>query len=146
MSRTDDALPPYAALLGIIVEPAGDADRAPTLRMEFTHALEGRPGMLHGGSTAGLLEMAAQVALNETRGRDGAALQSKPIGITIDYMRPGLPRPTFARGRVTRVGSRVATVIVEAWQTSPAEPIALARLHMLLRPATRDGEEPAVQR
>ena len=131
------ALPPYAALMGIIAEPGPAAGDPPVLRMDFTHALEGRPGHLHGGATAGLLEMAAHAALTASLGgaapgsADGAP-RFKPIGITIDYMRPGRSLPTFARGRVTRVGSRVATVIVEAWQEEGGPQIAAARLHMLL--------------
>lgn len=125
-------LPPYAALIGIVVEPGTDDGDPPILRMDFTHALEGRPGHLHGGATAGLLEMAAHAALATSLGSGADAPAFKPIGITIDYMRPGRSLPTYARGRVTRVGTRVATVIVEAWQDAAGTQIAAARLHMLL--------------
>lgn len=125
-------LPPYADLLGITVDQSGDAGEVPVLRMEFAHNLEGRPGHLHGGATAGLLEMAAVAALSASLAAEEKPPRFKPIGITIDYMRPGRERPTFARGRVTRVGSRVATVIVEAWQDEGEPAIAAARLHMLL--------------
>lgn len=129
------ALPPYAAMLGIGVEPVppGEAPgSAPTLRMDFHDGLAGRPGNLHGGAIAGLLDMAAHVALRASLNGDAGF---KPIGITIDYVRGGKHAPTFARGRVTRIGRRVATVIVEAWQDDPARHIAAARVHMLLKPA-----------
>lgn len=124
-------LPPYAGLLGIQLEPAGSDDAAPVLRVEFADGLAGRPGNLHGGAIAGLLDMAAYAALVHSLRAAGKEPRFKPIGITIDYVRGGKHRPTFARGRVTKVGSRVATVVVEAWQEEGKQ-IAAARLHMLL--------------
>lgn len=124
-------LPPYAGLLGIVLEPAVSEDAAPVLRMEFADGLAGRPGNLHGGAIAGLLDMAAYAALVHSLTQAGKEPRFKPIGITIDYVRGGKHRPTFARGRVTKVGSRVATVVVEAWQEEGKQ-IAAARLHMLL--------------
>lgn len=128
------SLPPYAAFLGITLEP-GAPDASPVLRMEFADALAGRPGNLHGGAIAGLLDMAAHAALTHELAQAGKAPRFKPIGITIDYVRGGKHKPTFARGRVTKVGSRVATVVVEAWQDDDRRQIAQARLHMLLAKA-----------
>lgn len=125
------SLPPYAGLLGIVLEPMVSEDAAPVLRMEFAEGLAGRPGNLHGGAIAGLLDMAAYAALVHALTQAGKEPRFKPIGITIDYVRGGKHRPTFARGRVTKVGSRVATVVVEAWQEEGKQ-IAAARLHMLL--------------
>lgn len=124
-------LPPYAAFLGITLEPGAPA-ASPILRMEFADSLAGRPGNLHGGAIAGLLDMAAHAALVHELSQSGKAPRFKPIGITIDYVRGGKHKPTFARGRVTKVGSRVATVVVEAWQDDDRRQIAQARLHMLL--------------
>lgn len=125
------ALPPYAGFLGITLEP-GAPDASPVLRMEFAEGLAGRPGNLHGGAIAGLLDMAAHAALTHELVQAGKVPRFKPIGITIDYVRGGKLKPTFARGRVTKVGSRVATVVVEAWQDDDRRQIAQARLHMLL--------------
>lgn len=127
---TGTALPPYARLLGISVEQANDG-ASPVLRMDFSAALAGRPGNLHGGAIAGLLDMAAHAALTSSLAASNRP-GFKQIGITIDYVRPGKQQPTFARGRVTRVGRRVATVIVEAWQEEGGPQMAAARLHMLL--------------
>jgi uncharacterized protein (TIGR00369 family) len=126
------ALPPYAALLGIAIEPDSPAGEAPVLRMDYSDALAGRPGNLHGGAIAGLLDMAAWAALTQSLIAAGQEPRFKPIGITIDYVRGGKIKSTFARGRVTKVGSRVATVIVEAWQDEGGPQIAAARLHMLM--------------
>ncbi len=128
-------LPPYASVLGIALcpaDPAADADSAPTLCMTYHDGIAGRPGMLHGGAIAGLMDMAAHVALRASLEPD---VTFKPIGITIDYVRGGRQTPTYARGRVTRIGRRVATVIVEAWQDDASRHIAAARLHMLLSPS-----------
>ena len=124
-------LPPYAGLLGILLEPAASPTDSPVLRMDFADGLAGRPGNLHGGAIACLLDMAAHAALVHELAQTGKAPRFKPIGITIDYVRGGKHRPTFARGKVTKVGSRVATVMVEAWQEEGKQ-IAAARLHMLL--------------
>jgi uncharacterized protein (TIGR00369 family) len=132
-------LPPYAALLGIAIESGSEPGQTPILRVDYSDALAGRPGALHGGAIAGLLDMAAHAALQSWLLAAGQAARFKPIGITIDYVRAGrAEKPTFARGKVTKVGSRVATVVVEAWQDEGGPQIAAARLHMLLAAASAD--------
>ncbi len=127
-----ELLPPYAALMGIALHD-DDGEGAPVLVAPFSDKLAGRPGHLHGGAIAGLLDMAAHAALVRSLESEGRSPRFKPIGVTIDYLRGGKERPTYARGRVTRVGTRVATVVVEAWQDESGGPtIAAARLHMLL--------------
>lgn len=149
-----DALPPYAQTMGIRILHAGDGARGPVLEMAFASGLSGRPGMLHGGAISGLLDMCASATLNHELRQRGVEPRFKPIGITIDFLRGGLKQPTFARGRVTRVGRRVATVMVEAWQADAADDqaplaptngniIAAARLHLRLGQdvaAEGDGE------
>lgn len=133
--RADDpanGLPPYAGAMGIAVRQSPGADAAPVLAMPFANCHSGRPGHLHGGAIAGLLDMAAHAALVHTLAQAGQSTRYKPIGMTIDYVRGGKEVATFARGRVTRVGSRVATVIVEAWQEEGGPQIAAARMHILL--------------
>lgn len=128
----DNLLPPYATLLGVVVTDAVTSDGLPILSMAYSDVHAGRPGMLHGGAIAGLMDMAAHAALTVSMIRSGQAPRFKPIGITIDYVRGGRQQPTLARARITRVGKRVATVVAEAWQDDPAQPIAAARLHMML--------------
>ena len=121
-------LPPYANLLGITLADATD----PTLLlMPSADTLLGRPSYLHGGAIGGLLEMAAIVALRCALAEDGGG-QIKPINVTVDYMRGGREKPTFARGSVTRLGGRVANVEATAWQDDAAKPIAAARMNYLI--------------
>lgn len=125
-------LPPYARLLGLEVAPGDD----PTLlMMPFGDQVLGRPGFLHGGAIGGLLEMAAIVALwkaiDDERGEEPQA-RIKPINVTIDYMRGGRDKTTFARATVTRLGTRVANVEASAWQDDPSKPISAARMNYLI--------------
>lgn len=120
-------LPPYAALLGIVEEPG---DGAPVLAMPFGDDVLGRPGFLHGGALGGLLEMAAIRALRHALDGDGSRI--KPINLTIDFMRGGRDKPTFAQGRVTRIGTRIANVEASAWQDDRTRPIAAARMNYLI--------------
>ena len=156
-SRRDTALNalvqgvPYMSWLGISFDRRGDEL---TAVLPFNEKLIGNPLLpaLHGGVTAAFLETAAIVELAWTAlwedmeaGRlspDAALPQTLPrlpktIDLTVDYLRSGLPRDSFARARVVRSGRRYASVHVEAWQDNRARPHAQATGHFLM-PA-RDG-------
>jgi uncharacterized protein (TIGR00369 family) len=120
-------LPPYAELLGLSIEPGA---LAPTFVMPFAHDVVGRPGFLHGGALAGLLEMAAIGALKQALDSEA---RIKPINVTVDYMRGGRDKVTRARGHITRLGNRIANVEVTAWQDEPGKPIAAARMNFLIQ-------------
>ena len=122
-------LPPYAQLLGLREEPV--ADGPPLLVMPFADPVIGRPGFLHGGAIAGLLEMAAIVALRHALAEEGGG-RIKPINVSLDFMRGGRDKPTRAAGVVTRLGTRVANVEASAWQDGPDKPIAKARMNYLI--------------
>lgn len=134
VARIAAGLPPYALSLGIGVEriEAG----APLLTLDFAEKVHGRPGFLHGGAIGGLLEMAAIAALRmalEQRGPDGAGLpRLKPVNVTVEFLRGGIDRRTYALGRVTRAGRRIANVSAEAWQDDSTRPIATAWMNVLL--------------
>lgn len=120
-------MPPYARLLGIdLVEDGG----VMLYRMPFGDIVLGRPGYLHGGAIAGLLEIAAIGTLR-------AALEEadlvKPINMSLSYMRGGTDRDTYAAATVTRLGSRVANVEAHAWQGDRDKPIAAAQLNLLVK-------------
>jgi uncharacterized protein (TIGR00369 family) len=83
---------------------------------------------LHGGAIGSLLESTAVLQLMW----DGPGVLPKTIGVTIDFLRPGRPVDTFARGAVTKQGRRVTNVRVEAWQDDRARPIAVAHGHFLI--------------
>lgn len=129
-----DELPPYARFLGIRAERWEGG--ALLYVMPFADVVLGRPGYLHGGAIAGLLEFAAFGALYQALGsREGVTV--KPINVTVQYMRGGTGHDTFAAATVTRLGKRVANVEAHAWQLDRAKPIAAAQLNLLLRRASR---------
>jgi uncharacterized protein (TIGR00369 family) len=125
-------LPPYAALLGASIE-SEDGTAAPVLAMPFGDDVTGRPGFVHGGALAGLLELAAITALEhalaaESRGEAGF----KPVNVTVDFMRGGREKLTRAQGHVSRLGSRIANVEAVAWQDDRDRPVAAARMNFLI--------------
>jgi uncharacterized protein (TIGR00369 family) len=122
-------LPPYADLLGLRTERA--ADGALLWVMPFREAVVGRPGYLHGGAIAGLLEFAALGTVYDLLGEEPARI--KPINVTVDFMRGGLDHDTFAAAVVTRLGGRIANVEAHAWQGDREKPIAAARMNLLIR-------------
>jgi uncharacterized protein (TIGR00369 family) len=123
-----DALPPYAAFLGIRIEASNGV---PLYVMRFGDVVLGRPGYLHGGAIAGLLEFAAFGALFAALGED--EVEAKPVNVTVQFMRGGVQHDTFASAVVTRLGKRVANVEAHAWQRDRARPIAAAQMNLLLR-------------
>ena len=56
----------------------------------------------------------------------------KVVDFSLDYLRPGRLRDTYASCVVVRQGRKVVNVSVTAWQTQRNEPIANARTHLLL--------------
>ena len=84
---------------------------------------------LHGGTLSALLEMASlfQLACEMTPEE-----MPKIVTITVDYMRSGQARDTYASASATRIGRRVANLRAHAWQDDPAKPIATANVNFLL--------------
>ncbi|MDE2434935.1 MAG: PaaI family thioesterase [Sphingomonadales bacterium] len=126
-------LPPYAEALGIAMDHDESGD--PVLYVDFSDRILGRPGFLHGGALSGLMEMAGFAALRAELGRRGEEMRIKPVNIQVEFMRGGTEQRTFAMGKVTRAGRRVALVNVEAWQDDRNKQIALAQMKFLLSPA-----------
>jgi uncharacterized protein (TIGR00369 family) len=123
-----DPLPPYAELLGLRTERGPDGELLWV--MPFREEVVGRPGFLHGGAIAGLLEFAALGTLYEALGPGSTA---RPINVSVDFMRAGTDHDTVAAAVVTRLGKRVANVEAHAWQQERAKPIAAARMNLLVR-------------
>ena len=98
--------------------------------MPFHDDVVGRPGFLHGGAIAGLLEFAAFTALDRALGDRNVI--KKPVTVTVDYMRGGTPQDTYAEAVIERLGNRMANVEAFAWQGEPGRPIASARINFLL--------------
>ena len=125
-----NVLTPYARSLGIAME--GWEDGVPVMRVDFIDAVEGRPEHFHGGATGGVLETAGYAALRAMlveRERDAVL---KPINITVQYLSAGKSQPSFAKGRVTKLGRRSANLTVEAWQDDRSRPIATAVMNVFM--------------
>jgi uncharacterized protein (TIGR00369 family) len=120
-------MPPYAEMLGISLVEAADE---PLYMMPFCDVVLGRPGFLHGGAIAGLLEIAAMGTVARAI---GPGVTVKPINMAVNFMRGGTDQDTFAGAVITRLGSRVANVEAHAWQAERDKPIASAQLNLLLR-------------
>ncbi|WP_312480586.1 PaaI family thioesterase [Stutzerimonas nitrititolerans] len=116
---------PYARLIDIQCLRLGDEM---VFRLPSNQDNIGNPTLpaLHGGVIAGFMEHAAMLHLLMFM---GSPHLPKIIDFSIDYLRAGLYRDTFAACQVWRQGRRVANVAVTAWQTNQAEPIATARCH-----------------
>lgn len=126
-------LPPYGLLLNLRFEEREDGL---LVVMPYHEGVVGRPGNLHGGAIAGLLEFTAWASLEREIGDESVVL--KPVTVTVDYMRPGVERDTFASAVIQRLGTNIANVEALAWQARRSQPIAAARLNFLLdRPARR---------
>jgi uncharacterized protein (TIGR00369 family) len=131
-------LPPYARFLGI--ETRRSATGELQFVMPFGDVVLGRPGYVHGGAIAGLLEFAAFGALYEALGAD-AEVTMKPVNVTVQYMRGAARHDTIAAATVTRLGNRIANVEAHAWQRDRAKPIAAAQLNVLLRRKKRPSPD-----
>ena len=129
---------PYADFLGVQFDRRGDEL---TGLLRFDDSLIGNPVLpaLHGGVTAAFLEVTAILTLgwsliwpdleNGTLDAEKLAAGALPrlpktIGLTVDYLRTGLPRDAYARAEITRTGRRYANVRAEAWQDNRDRPIA----------------------
>jgi len=126
----DQLLSAYARSLGIRV--VGEEGGLPLLTVDFGPNVEGRPQHFHGGATAGLLETAGYAALRKVLADEGREAAMKPINITVQYLSAGKSKPTFALGRITRLGRRNANITVEAWQDDRTRPIASAVMNILM--------------
>ncbi len=126
---------PYARYLGMDAQLHGDEM---TAVLPYQDKLIGNPAVpaLHGGVIGAFMEITAVAQLSLA---EGMARQPKPIGVTVDYLRSGRPRDTYARAEIKRLGRRVANVRVEAWQESRAAPIAALHGHFLV--TTQAGDE-----
>ena len=120
---------PFARWLGIRMEDDG------TLLLPFSPRIIGNPVLpaIHGGMTGAFLETTAVVGV---RRELGVTAMPKPIGLTVNYLRSGRALDTFASVSIVKQGRRVVAFEARAWQTDPAQPIASAFGHFMLRQAS----------
>ncbi|MFT0869458.1 PaaI family thioesterase [Pseudomonas sp. CAM1A] len=124
------ALIPYAGLIGIECERQGE---------DLLFRLPANPGnignpllpAIHGGVIAGFMELSA--ALYLLIYSESASIP-KIIDFSIDYLRAGLYRDTYAQCQLWRQGRRVTNVAITAWQGDRDTPIATARAHFKIEP------------
>ncbi len=121
---------PYARTIGIECQRFGD-DVIFCLPARDSNL--GNPILpaIHGGVIGGFMETAAAIYLMMSQ---ETPRFPRIVDFSLDYLRAGLHRETFAECRLTRQGNRVANVMVSAWQKSRSEPIATARAHFLVVP------------
>ncbi len=122
---------PYVKRLGVRYDGHGDEL---TCILPYKDELVGNPLIpaLHGGAIGAFMEITASAGLMAAS--ELAALP-KPIDVAVDYLRPARPQDVYARAAITRQGSRVANVRVEAWQDRRGAPIATLHGHFLVKPA-----------
>lgn len=137
---------PYNHFIGVVFDRLGDEL---TARLPYKEPLIGNPFLpaIHGGVTGAFLEITALTQLGwdscwqimEAGGEQADDLYAgtfppmpKTIDITIDYLRSGRPRETYARAHVQKAGRRVANLSVEAWQDNRERPIAVLRGNFLM--------------
>ncbi|KRW82973.1 PaaI family thioesterase [Marinobacter sp. P4B1] len=126
-SRMLDAVP-YAKWIGLQCERFGDDL---IFRLPKKEENLGNPILpaIHGGVIGGFMEMSAAIYLMMSQ---DTFRMPRIVDFSLDYLRAGLNRETYAECRLTRQGNRVANVMITAWQKSRSQPIATARAHFLL--------------
>jgi uncharacterized protein (TIGR00369 family) len=122
-------LSPYAQTMGFVTSRDGE-DRL-ILTMPYGEDKRGRPGFVHGGALAGLLEAAAFLTLSDVLG-DEDRPQIKPVNVTTTFMRGATTLPTHARATIERLGRRIANIEAIAWQDDPQKPVAMAQINVML--------------
>ena len=124
------ALIPYAGLIGIECERQGDDL---LFRLPANQDNIGNPLLpaIHGGVIAGFMELSA--ALYLLIFSESLSIP-KIIDFSIDYLRAGHYRDTYAQCQLWRQGRRVTNVAITAWQGDRDSPIATARAHFKIEP------------
>ena len=119
---------PYFRWMGLRVDRQGD--ELITV-MPLQEMLIGNPMLpaLHGGTTGALLESAAMISLI---GAQDEPKLPKIINITVQYLRPGRDRDSFATGIVTKQGRRIVSVQAIAWQQDRNKLFATASTHFMV--------------
>ena len=115
---------PFNRWMGFQVLTVGDGDI--TIRVPFREEMMGDPfrPATHGGVTAAALDAVGGAALFTQLGFQDKA---STVDLRVDYLKPGECRDMVVRGKVLRLGNRVATTQMTAWHEGhEAEPIAIA--------------------
>lgn len=116
---------PYAAFIGL---QCGHDTKGRLYALPYKPELIGNVFLpaLHGGLIGGFMESCAALYLHE---QAGLAELPKMIDFSLDYLRSAKAGTAYARCILTRQGSRIANIAVEAWQSDENKPFAVARCH-----------------
>ncbi len=119
---------PYAKFIGMKVSRFGDEL---VFQLPAKDENIGNPILpaIHGGVIAGFMETSAILQLMVFM---QTSRVPKVIDFSIDYLRAGHHRDSFAECTITRQGRRVANVNIDCWQTDRKSLIATARAHFLI--------------
>ena len=120
---------PYAKTMNFTTNR--DVEGRLIISMPFGDDVIGRPGFVHGGALAGLLETVAYQTLAEALGADDQPIL-KPVNMTATYMRGAVETITHARATIERLGKRIANIEAVAWQEDPDKPVAIAQINVML--------------
>jgi uncharacterized protein (TIGR00369 family) len=120
---------PYAQTMGF--EEQRGTDGRLVIAMPYSDGVRGRPGFVHGGALAGLLETVAYATLSEALGEDDRPV-IKPVNVTATYMRGAVEMTTYARATIERLGKRIANIEAIAWQDDINKPVAMAQINVML--------------
>ena len=117
---------PFAQEIGMRCEVMGDEM---TTIMPFQQKLIGNFTIqaLHGGAIAAFLELTAMAQVYLVT--EHLERPPRPINITIDYLRQGHAKDTFARTTITKMGRRMCSVRAEAWQDERSKPVTSLLAH-----------------
>ncbi|MHC6226489.1 PaaI family thioesterase [Pseudomonas sp. X10] len=124
---------PYAGLIGIECSREGDDL---LFHLPASQDNIGNPLLpaIHGGVIAGFMELSA--ALYLLIFSESTSIP-KIIDFSVDYLRAGLYRDTYAQCQLWRQGRRVTNVAITAWQGDRDSPIATARAHFKIEEPPR---------
>lgn len=100
--------------LGLTVEEFGDGEVV--LSVEFEEFKQNPGGILHGGVTAALIDVAGGMAIGSTF--ENPKKTRATTNLDVKYLRP-ITDTAYARGEVVRVGSTNAVAQVEVESTAP---------------------------
>ena len=117
---------PFAQEIGMRCEVMGDEM---TAVMPFQQKLIGNFTIqaLHGGAIAAFLELTAMAQVYLVT--EHLERPPRPINLTIDYLRQGHAKDTYARATITKMGRRMCSVRAEAWQDQRSKPVTSLLAH-----------------
>ena len=120
---------PFAQEIGMRCEVMGDEM---TAVMPFQKKLIGNFTIqaLHGGAIGAFLELTAQAQVFLVA--EHLPHPPRPINLTIDYLRQGHAKDTYARATITKMGRRMCSVQAEAWQDERSKPVTALMAHFMV--------------